>query len=89
MIRKLNERNQITIPPDILESVGADQGDLFEISTQSGKIILQPRQVTAKDYPGADWQAFQMQLNEQTARGDYTEYTSTTAAKKHLRKLKS
>ncbi|MBI4238023.1 MAG: AbrB/MazE/SpoVT family DNA-binding domain-containing protein [Deltaproteobacteria bacterium] len=88
MFRKLNERNQITIPPDVLESVGADPGDFFEISTRSGTIVLQPRQVAAKEYPDADWHAFHAQLQEQTARGEYTEYPSPSTAKQHFRKLK-
>lgn len=88
MHRRLNERNQITLPPDILEAVGADKGDLFEISAQAGKIILQPKDVAPKTYPDADWEGLQSVLREQTARGEYTEYGSPRTAKAHLRKLK-
>ncbi len=88
MFRRLNERNQITIPPDILESVGAGQGDFFAISAETGKIILEPRRVEAKAYPEADWQAFALEVRDQAGRKEYTEYASPRAAKKHLRKLK-
>lgn len=88
MFRKLNERNQITLPADLLDTIGIEKGDFFEITAEAGKIILQPRQMTAKPYPDADWAALQLHIHEQTARGEYTEYSTPAAAKKHLRKLK-
>lgn len=89
MIRRLNERNQITIPPDLLAAVGADKGGVFAISADGGRIVLVPCQISARDYPEADWEALALAVREQTARGEYTEYATPQAAKAHLRKPRS
>lgn len=88
MFRRLNQRNQITIPPKVLEGVNAEEGDLFEIRCERGKIILVPKRLEDKEGPTNSWAALKDLVREQEIAGDYTEYRSPKAAKKHLRTLR-
>ncbi len=87
MYRKLNDRNQITLPAKLLKTVGVGEGDLFEIiATPSGGIMLMPRQIETKSYPDTTWKKLGSLVREQRATGAFTEYRSIKGAKQHLRK---
>lgn len=88
MYRRLNERRQITIPPNVLEAVGAEEGDLFEIRAEGTQILLLPKRIEEKGYPEEAWGALKHLVQAQVARGEYTEYRTPDAAKRHLRKMK-
>ena len=45
---KVGPRHQITIPQEVRESAGIDAGDLLEIITQRGKVIISPQQVISR-----------------------------------------
>jgi len=45
---KVGPRHQITIPQEVRESAGIDAGDLLEIITQRGKVIITPQQVISR-----------------------------------------
>ena len=45
---KVGPRHQITIPQEVREAAGIDAGDLLEIITQRGKVIITPQQVVGR-----------------------------------------
>lgn len=42
MLVELKAKSQVTIPKDIVNSMELNQGDQFEVSEESGKIVLVP-----------------------------------------------
>lgn len=42
MLAELKSKSQVTIPKDIVNSLGLSQGDQFEVREEGGKIILIP-----------------------------------------------
>ena len=44
-VRQVNERNQVTIPPELLKQLAIRPGDLVHLSLQHGGIMLQPVEV--------------------------------------------
>ena len=44
-VRQVNERNQVTIPPELLKQLAIRPGDLVHLSLQNGGIMLQPVEV--------------------------------------------
>ena len=47
-VRQVNERNQITIPPELLKQLAIRAGDLVHLSLQNGGIMLQPVEVVER-----------------------------------------
>ena len=45
---KVGPRHQITTPQEVREAAGIDAGDLLEIITQRGKVIITPQQVVGR-----------------------------------------
>ena len=48
LVRQVNERNQITIPPELLKQLAVRPGDLVHLSLQHGGILLQPVEVVER-----------------------------------------
>lgn len=87
-LRKLNQRNQVTIPKSILEKMGTNSGDYFNIHCQNKQIILKPVTITEKDemFTPNEWDKLEKLVARQNKEGKYTEYSNIKEAKKHLRK---
>ena len=47
-VRQVNERNQVTIPPELLKQVAIRPGDLVHLSLANGGIMLQPVEVVER-----------------------------------------
>lgn len=47
-VRPVNERNQVTIPPELLRQLAIRPGDLVHLSLQNGGIMLQPVEVVER-----------------------------------------
>lgn len=45
---KVGPRHQITIPQEVREAAGIDAGDLLEIISQRGKVVIIPKQVVSR-----------------------------------------
>lgn len=45
---KVGPRHQITIPQEIRKAIGIEAGDLLEIVTQKGKVIIMPKQFVSE-----------------------------------------
>ena len=53
VVRQVNERNQITIPPELLRQLAVRPGDLVHLSLQQGGILLQPVEVIERKHAPA------------------------------------
>ena len=87
-LRRISQRNQITIPPSLLSQAGIPEGSMVSIVAESGRIILEPRQVEEKDLSKEDWGALEGLVRRQEASGRYADYPDPESAKKHFKKLK-
>ncbi|MFZ3062639.1 MAG: AbrB/MazE/SpoVT family DNA-binding domain-containing protein [Actinomycetota bacterium] len=81
MVRQLSKRKTITIPVEILKHVGAEPGDLFEISDDGHRIILVPKIVEDK-FTEEEWEKL-----ERLAKEKGKVYRSAPKAKEHLKRL--
>lgn len=45
---KVGPRHQITIPQEVREAAGITAGDLLEIETERGKVVITPKQVVSR-----------------------------------------
>lgn len=57
LYRQLNERRQLTLPPKLLQEVGARTGQYFEIQTEGRRLVLIPREVEEGQPGDYDWKA--------------------------------
>jgi AbrB family looped-hinge helix DNA binding protein len=48
LVRPINERNQITIPPELLRQLDVRPGDLMHLVLTNGGIVLQPVDVVER-----------------------------------------
>ncbi len=50
MIIELRKKSQITIPKEIISSLGLVEGDHLEVSIKDGQIMLEPVAIYTKEY---------------------------------------
>ncbi len=65
-------KSQVTIPKAFVELLGLKQGDILEARVEDGKIVLVPTVAIPKDqawYWTKAWQAEELEINEEIARG--------------------
>lgn len=89
VVRQLNDRNQITIPVRILSRIGVKAGSHLAIQEKNGTITIRPVTFTESgaEPSQVEWGKLKVFVDQQIAKGEYTEYRSPEAAKKHLRRL--
>ena len=85
-LRRINERNQVTLPPGILRDAGMEQGALVAIEARDGKIILEQKRLAGEEFSAEDWGAMDKLVRRQVKAGSFTEYPSPLEARKHLRR---
>lgn len=87
-LRGINDRRQITLPPSVLREVGAGDGAYFTIHAESGRIVLEPREISERGLGAEDWKLLDRFVARQTKpgqkSGQSTKYKSPKAARKHL-----
>ena len=83
-LRGINDRRQITIPPSVLREVGVGDGAYFTIHAESGRIVLEPREISGKGLAKEDWKLLDQFVKKQTKSGQATRYESPSDARKHL-----
>ena len=86
-LRKINERNQVTLSPDVLRDAGMEPGSLLSIEARDGKIVLERRTLAEDDFSEADWAAMDKLVKRQVKTGKYAEYSNPADARRHLRRL--
>lgn len=86
-LRKINERNQITLPPDLMRDAGMAQGTLVAVAARDGKIILEPKRLADDDLLNEeDWAALDRHVKREVKAGRYTDFADTAAFRAHLRR---
>lgn len=85
-LRRISDRNQITLPPSVLRDAGVGPGELFSIEARDGVIILEPKRLADDALAPEDWSALDKLVRRQTKAKDFTEYSSPFEARKHLRR---
>lgn len=85
-LRRISDRNQITLPPSVLRDAGVGPGELFSIEARDGMIILEPKRLADDTLAPEDWAALDKLVRRQTKAKEFTEYSSPFEARKHLRR---
>lgn len=83
-LRRISERHQVTIPPILLKQAGVSEGTLFSINRDRNRIILEPIELTSKDWTKEDWDQMDKLLKKQLQAKEFREYPNPQEAKKHL-----
>jgi AbrB family looped-hinge helix DNA binding protein len=86
-IRQINDRNQITLPPYILKSVGLKQGDFIEVEARETELILKPKSIDDV-LTESDWNTLDKLVKKQIKAKEFKEYHSIAKAKLHLKRIK-
>ena len=85
-LRRINDRNQITLPPSVLRDAAAGPGALFSIEARDGKIILEPKRLADDALAPEDWSALDKLVRRQVRAREFAEYSGPLAARRHLRR---
>lgn len=88
-LRRINDRNQITLPPSVLRDAGAGPGALFSIEARDGKILLEPKRLADDDFAAEDLAALDKLVRRQVKARDFVEYPDPLSARKHLRRSRA
>ena len=84
-LRRISDRNQLTIPPSVLKDAGVNEPHaLFTVEAQNGRIVLEPKKVSTQDLSVEDWDKMDRLVKKQVSGKHYTQYDSPQKAKKHL-----
>ena len=87
VLRQVNSRNQITLPPRVLKQAHIRAGDYVEIVGHEGKVVVRPMEISDKGFSDEDWDKLERLVKGQVAAKAVREYDSVAKATRHLRKL--
>lgn len=85
-LRKINERNQITLPPSVLRDAGVARGAFLSIEVRDGTIVLEQKRLADADFVKEDWDALDRLVRAETRGRRFTEYANPKSARAHLRR---
>lgn len=88
MITQLRGRSQITIPKNIIESLGLKEGDNLNIEVEDGKIIVKPVVMVPKDqawFWADEWQQAEKEVDADIKAGRIKTASSLDELMKDLR----
>ena len=83
MLRTVNERRQITLPPKIMKRVGVKIGDYLEIKPDKDRIVLIPKSIEDKFLSRTEWKKLEELVKKEHSQKKFTSYTQPNKAKKH------
>lgn len=91
-LRTIGVKNQLTIPPWIMEEAGIRKGDFLEILPRRNKHAILLRLVRAvpvdeEEYTEGDLHALRKLVDAQLSKGEYTAYKTAEGAMGHVQKL--
>lgn len=86
LLRKLNDRNQITIPARILRDIGIGRGDFIEIDSKGHLILLRPKVVEDR-FSESEWRLLEALVKRQIKKRQYKDYKHPEGARSHFEKL--
>jgi len=88
-IVQMKKNAALTIPKEVRQALRlADEGEIFEMSVENGKIILEPKALIPKDqqwYWTEEWQAAEREADEDIKEGRYTSFDNPIEAIKYLK----
>jgi len=88
-IVQMKKKAALTIPKEVRQALClADEGEIFEMSVEEGKIILEPKALIPKNqewYWSEEWQAAEHEAEKDIKAGRYTSFDNPTDAIKYLR----
>lgn len=85
LYRQLNERRQLTLPPKLLQKIGARAGQYFEIEAAEGRLVLIPRSVEEGKAGDYDWKALARLVRREKKRAKT--FKTGSEAKHFLKKF--
>lgn len=71
-ILKLTRNGQISIPKEIRDSLGIEEGDLIEVLEQEGRIVMVPKRLIDADqawFWTKEWQEGEREVDEDIREG--------------------
>ena len=72
-LARLREKNQVTLPADVIRSAHVGPGDYFEVESTEDGILLRPKKlINAAQawFWTSEWQAGEREVDETRARGE-------------------
>lgn len=91
-IVQMKKKAALTIPKEVRQALRlADEGEVFEMSIENGKIILEPKALIPKDqqwYWTGEWKIAEREADEDIKTGRYTTFDNPEDAIKYLKGLK-
>ena len=88
-IVQLKKKATLTIPKEVRQALRlANEGEVFEMSVEDGRIILEPKALIPKDqewYWTEEWQAAEREADEDIKEKQYTTFDNPADAIKYLR----
>ena len=89
MLGKVTYKGQLTIPQQIRQQVGLEDGDYVEIELIEGRIVLTPKAMVDKDqlwFWTREWQQKEHLVDEDIKAGRVTEFGKADEAIKWLKR---
>jgi antitoxin component of MazEF toxin-antitoxin module len=85
ILRRMRNRNQITLPPKLLQAIGvSEEQALFSIEAKDGRIVLEPRRTESESLSEESWDQLDHWVQKQLKNRQFAQYEDTKKAKKHL-----
>jgi len=88
----MKKKAALTIPKEVRLALRlADEGEVFEMIVEDGRIILEPKSLIPKDqewYWSKDWQAGELVVDEDIKAGRGVTFDNAENAIKYLRSVK-
>ena len=87
MIRPLNKKHQVTLPPKFLEALGVEEEDYLSIELQGRRIVLKPVRIEEDKFAEDELEELQKLIDKQIRRKEHVSFSSDAQALEHLKKL--
>lgn len=88
-IVQMKKKAVLTIPKEVRQVLHlADEGEVFEIGIENGKIILEPKALVPRDqewYWSEEWQVAEREAEEDIKNGRYATFDNPGEAIKYLK----
>jgi len=85
-LRQIGKRNQLTLPAEVLASLGLRPGDWVEVRAEGTGVVLRPKPVE-DPYTEQDLEELDHLVCRQRKAGQYRDFKTSSAALRHLRQI--
>lgn len=87
MIRHVNKKHQVTLPPQFLEALGVEGENYLSVELNGRRIILKPVRIEEDEFSEDELEELQKLIDKQIRRKEYVSFGSNEEALAHLKKL--